>query len=74
MLEKMAITIARLTYEVKQNVEGPLILKQTQDMAELLEKYKRREITPPTAEDYQLYVSNQPNNRSQQKDTIATII
>jgi len=53
MLEKMAINIAKLSYEVRQNVEGPLSLKQTQDMAELLEKYKRREITPPSAEDYQ---------------------
>lgn len=48
MLEKMAINIARLTYEVKRNVEGPLSLKQTQDIAELLEKCKRREITPTT--------------------------
>ena len=53
MLEKMAINIAKLTYEVKQNVEGPLSLKQTQDTAELLEKYKRRQISPPTEEDYQ---------------------
>ena len=53
MLEKMAINIAKLTYEVRQSVAGPLSLKQTQDVAELLEKYKRREITPPTAEDYQ---------------------
>jgi len=53
MLEKMAINIAKLSYEVRQNVEGPLSLKQTQDMAELLEKYKRREITPPSVDDYQ---------------------
>ena len=53
MLEKMAINIAKLTYEVKQSVAGPLSLKQTQDVAELLEKYKRREITPPTTKDYQ---------------------
>ena len=59
----MAINIARLTYEVKQNVEGPLSLKQTQDMAELLEKYKRREITPPTAEDYQ-FLRVKPEDQS----------
>ena len=53
MLEKLAINIAKFSYEVKRNVEGPLSLKQTQDMAELLEKYKRREIRPPTTEDYQ---------------------
>src|SRR3972149_9019013 len=51
MLEKLAINIAKLTYEVRQNVAGPLSLKQTQDVAELLEKYKRREITPPTTKD-----------------------
>lgn len=53
MLEKMAINIAKLFYDVKQKVEGPLSLKQTQDIAELLEKYKRREITPLTMSDYQ---------------------
>ncbi|PIR77997.1 MAG: hypothetical protein COU28_03905 [Candidatus Magasanikbacteria bacterium CG10_big_fil_rev_8_21_14_0_10_36_16] len=63
MLEKMAINIAKLTYEVKQNVEGPLSLKQTQDIAELLEKYKRREITPPTAEDYQ-FLRVKPEDQS----------
>jgi len=54
MLEKMAIGIAELSYEVKQQVEGPLSLRQTQDMAVLLEKYKRREISPPQLTDYQL--------------------
>ena len=63
MLEKMAINIAKLTYEVKQNVEGPLSLKQTQDMAELLEKYKRREIPPPTAGDYQ-FLRVKPEDQS----------
>lgn len=53
MLEKLAINIAKFSYEVKQNVEGPLSLKQTQNIAELLEKYKRRQIAPPTTEDYQ---------------------
>ena len=59
----MAINVAKLTYEVKQNVEGPLSLKQTQDIAELLEKYKRREITPPTAEDYQ-FLRVKPEDQS----------
>lgn len=54
MLEKLAINIAKFSYEVKQNVEGPLSVKQTQVIAELLEKYKRREISPPTTKDYQL--------------------
>lgn len=53
MLEKLAINIAKFSYEVKQNVEGPLGVEQTQAIAELLEKYKRRQLTP-TVEDYQL--------------------
>lgn len=53
MLEKLAINIAGFSYEVKKRVEGPLSVKQTREIAELLEKYKRREITPPTTEDYQ---------------------
>ena len=63
MLEKMAINIAKLTYEVKQSVAGPLSLKQTQDVAELLEKYKRREITPPITEDYQ-FLRTKPTEQS----------
>ncbi len=46
MLESLAINIAKLSFEVKQNVEGPLNIKQTQIIAELLEKYKSRERKP----------------------------
>jgi len=53
MLEKLAIGIAELSFEVRQNVEGPLSARQTQAIAELLEKYKRREIKPG-AKDYQV--------------------
>lgn len=53
MLEKLAINIAGFSYEVKKRVEGPLSIGQTQGIAELLEKYKRREVRPPTVEDYQ---------------------
>lgn len=53
MLEKLAINIAGFSYEVRKRVEGPLSVEQTRGIAELLEKYKRREITPPTIEDYQ---------------------
>lgn len=63
MLEKLAINIAKFSYEVKRNVEGPLSLKQTQDIAELLEKYKRRVISPPTQEDYQL-LRNKPDEQA----------
>ena len=52
MLEKLAINIANFSYEVNKRVEGPLSVEQTRGIAELLEKYKRREITP-TIEDYQ---------------------
>lgn len=53
MLEKLAIQIAKLSYEVKSEVSGPLGPEQTSKIAELLEKYKRREIKP-TVESYQV--------------------
>ena len=40
MLEKMAINIAKLFYEVNQSVEGELYPEQTAKIAELLEGYK----------------------------------
>lgn len=40
MLEKMAIGIASLNYEVSQHVEGRLYKAQTDYIAELLEEYK----------------------------------
>lgn len=46
MLEKLALSIAELFYEVKRNVEGPLTVDQTREIAELLEKYNRREKKP----------------------------
>jgi len=52
MLEKMAINIARLNYDVRHNVEGPLSPAQTSRIAELLEKYKRHEMKP-SIDDYQ---------------------
>jgi hypothetical protein len=52
MLEKMAINIATLFYDVKQRVEGPITPEQTNEIARLLESYKRRS-TKPKIEDYQ---------------------
>lgn len=40
MLEKMAINIASLNYEVTQHVEGQIYQEQTDYIAELLEAYK----------------------------------
>jgi len=51
MLEALAINIAKLNFEVKKNVQGPLSVEQTRTIAELLEQYKRREIKP-SVEDY----------------------
>lgn len=51
MLESLAINIARLNYEVHQNVEGPLTSKQTQLIAQLLENYKSRR-SKPSIKDY----------------------
>lgn len=63
MLEKLAINIAKFSYEVKKRVEGPLGIEQTRGVAELLEKYKRREITPPTTDDYQ-FLRSKPKDKS----------
>jgi len=52
MLERLAINIADLNYQVRRNVEGPLNPAQTSKIAELLEKYKRYEIRP-SVDDYQ---------------------
>src|SRR2546423_13770529 len=41
MLEKLAMQIAKLNFEVRKSVEGPLTTEQTQQIAELLERYKR---------------------------------
>ena len=52
MLEKLAMSIAKLSFEVHKSVEGPLTVEQTQQIAELLEKYKRHEKRPAVI-DYQ---------------------
>lgn len=52
MLEKLAVSIAKVHYDVHKNVEGPLSPKQTSLIAELLEKYKRN-IQKPKVADYQ---------------------
>lgn len=40
MLEKMAINIASLNFDVSQHIEGPIFQEQTDYIAELLERYK----------------------------------
>lgn len=50
MLEKMAIDIAKLNFNVKKRVEGKLYTEQTHIIADLLEKYKRHEIKPKTSD------------------------
>ncbi len=52
MLEKMAINIAEMNYEVQNHVEGYITPSQTGKIAEILEKYKRYEIRPDI-KDYQ---------------------
>lgn len=52
MLEQLAMNIAKLFYDVRKDVEGPLYLEQTKNIAELLEHYKRRSKVPSIA-DYQ---------------------
>jgi hypothetical protein len=68
IFEKLAIQIAKISYHVEKKVEGSLGQEQTAKIAALLEKYKRREINPPTIEDYQfLRVKPQENNSSSKR-------
>jgi hypothetical protein len=53
MLETLAVNIAGLFFEVRRHVEGPLSVNQTRAIAELLERYKRREKRPEIS-DYAL--------------------
>ncbi len=46
ILEALAVNIARLSFDVHRSVEGPLSIQQTRGIAELLERYKRREASP----------------------------
>jgi len=52
MLEALAIEIAKLSFVVKRNVEGPLSNEQTQIIATLLEQYKSHQKIPNVL-DYQ---------------------
>lgn len=63
MLEKMAIKIASLNYEVQQYVEGSISKSQTEYIANLLEEYKRH-ARKPCIEDYAdlLSVKDETNN------------
>lgn len=51
MLERLAMNIASLSFEVKKSVEGELNQKQTKKIAELLESYKRH-FKKPETKDY----------------------
>lgn len=66
MLESLAINIAKLNFEVKKNVEGPLSSEQTSKIAELLENYKRRSKTP-SSKDYQILRQLKPSENTRIK-------
>ncbi len=51
MIEKMAIKIASLHYDVSQHVEGEIYQEQTEFIADLLEAYKRH-AQKPSQQDY----------------------
>jgi len=65
MLEKMAINIARLFYEVKRSVEGELYPEQTSKIAEFLEAYKNnKNPLKPSIEHFKQLRSIKPNPNS----------
>ena len=59
MLEKLAVSVAELSYDVFNHVEGPLSPEQTGIIADLLEKYKRH-TQKPKVEDYKILREKQP--------------
>lgn len=61
MLEQMAIEIAKLNYEVSQEVTGPLGAIQTSEIAKLLESYKSRQNRVPKESDYQFLRAGKPS-------------
>jgi len=50
MLEKLAMNIAMLSFEVKKSVEGNMSVGQTQKIAELLEAYKSHRKKPEVSD------------------------
>ncbi len=71
ILEKMAIKIASLYYEVSQHVEGNISHEQTEYIATILEEYKRH-ARKPKISDYvkigDLYKSSSSINRRHESD------
>ncbi len=70
MLEGLAINLAKLSFDVKNNVEGPLTVIQREQIAKLLEEYKRHEKKPKIS-DYRLLraqVSEKSINRRHDSD------
>jgi hypothetical protein len=61
----LAINIARLFFDVKRRVEGPLSVGQTRGIAELLESYKRQRV--PSVEDYRFLRSKPELTESETK-------
>jgi hypothetical protein len=61
MLEDLAINIAKLFFEVKKHVEGPLSSEQTSFIAKLLEQYKSRR-KKPSIKDYD-FLRNKPQQK-----------
>lgn len=61
MLEKMAINIAGLSYDVRRYVEGPLSDSQTHSISDILEQYKTHERKPHIA-DYSVLRSMSQGN------------
>jgi len=61
MLENLAINIAKLFFEVRQDVEGPLTSEQTLFIAELLEAYKSH-VKKPSVKDYE-FLRKKPKDK-----------
>ncbi len=71
MLEKMAIKIASLHYDVSQYVEGEISREQTEYIAAILEEYKRHVRKPEVsdyADIYKLYKQSSSTHKRHESD------
>ena len=71
VLEKMGNSIAKLTYEVRGNIDSFILPDQTQRIASVLDNYVDR-VTTPEIEHYSLYTSIFPKDVTSYKRTHVT--
>ena len=70
VLENMGNSIAKLSYEVRKDIDSYLLPQQSQHMDYLMSEYEKH--TKPKIEDYSTFISVQPKNIESYKKRHAT--